>query len=134
MTGSPGEPSSAAVRVTCAGLRCSRAKESASTRSSSRTSGIGARRVLISTATGWLTSTTVTPASSRCRVSAAPYYPALHPYSAGGAYVNMMMDEGRERVHASYRDNYDRLARIKANYDPSNLFRVNQNIEPKPKA
>jgi FAD/FMN-containing dehydrogenase len=59
------------------------------------------------------------------------YFEALHPYSAGGAYVNMMMDEGQERVKASYGDNYDRLARIKAEYDPTNLFRVNQNIEPK---
>jgi FAD/FMN-containing dehydrogenase len=58
------------------------------------------------------------------------YMEALHPFSAGGAYVNMMMDEGRERVRASYRDNYDRLARIKADYDPDNTFRVNQNIEP----
>ena len=59
------------------------------------------------------------------------YFEALHPHSAGGAYVNMMMDEGQERVRASYRDNYDRLARVKATYDPGNLFRVNQNIEPK---
>ena len=59
------------------------------------------------------------------------YMEALHPYSAGGAYVNMMMDEGQERVRASYRDNYDRLARIKAAYDPDNVFRVNQNIQPK---
>ena len=58
------------------------------------------------------------------------YSDALHPYSAGGAYVNMMMDEGRERVRASYRDNYDRLARLKATYDPDNTFRINQNIEP----
>ena len=58
------------------------------------------------------------------------YFEALHPYSAGGAYVNMMMDEGQERVRASYRDNYDRLARIKGIYDPENTFRVNQNIEP----
>jgi FAD/FMN-containing dehydrogenase len=60
------------------------------------------------------------------------YQEALHPYSAGGAYVNMMMEEGQERVRASYRDNYDRLARIKATYDPGNLFRVNQNIQPSP--
>jgi FAD/FMN-containing dehydrogenase len=58
------------------------------------------------------------------------YHEALHPYSAGGAYVNMMMDEGRERVRASYRGNWSRLARIKAAYDPDNTFRVNQNIEP----
>ena len=59
------------------------------------------------------------------------YQEALHPYSAGGAYVNMMMDEGQERVRASYRDNYDRLAQVKATYDPDNVFRVNQNIQPK---
>ena len=58
------------------------------------------------------------------------YFEALHPYSAGGAYVNMMMDEGQERVRATYGDNYDRLARIKASYDPDNLFRVNQNVRP----
>ena len=58
------------------------------------------------------------------------YFEALHPFSAGGAYVNMMMDEGQDRVRASYRDNYDRLAQIKATYDPGNLFRVNQNIQP----
>jgi FAD/FMN-containing dehydrogenase len=59
------------------------------------------------------------------------YQEALHPYSAGGAYMNMMMEEGQERVRASYRDNYDRLASIKATYDPDNTFRVNQNIQPK---
>ena len=58
------------------------------------------------------------------------YFEALHPYSAGGAYVNMMMEEGEERVRASYRDNYPRLAQVKAAYDPGNLFRVNQNIRP----
>jgi hypothetical protein len=46
------------------------------------------------------------------------YFEALHPHSAGGAYVNMMMDEGQDRVRASYRDNYDRLAQVKATYDP----------------
>ena len=56
------------------------------------------------------------------------YQEALHPYSAGGAYLNMIMDEGQERVRASYRDNYDRLAQLKATYDPDNIFRVNQNI------
>ena len=59
------------------------------------------------------------------------YWHALHPHSAGGAYVNMMMDEGEERIRASYRGNYARLATIKREYDPDNLFRVNQNIRPR---
>ena len=58
------------------------------------------------------------------------YWEALHPYSMGGAYVNFMMDEGQERVQATYQGNYDRLARVKAQYDPENIFRVNQNIHP----
>jgi FAD/FMN-containing dehydrogenase len=58
------------------------------------------------------------------------YWAALHPYSMGGAYVNFMMDEGEDRIRATYRDNYDRLAEIKRRYDPTNLFHVNQNIKP----
>jgi hypothetical protein len=61
---------------------------------------------------------------------ARAYWEDLHPLSAGGAYVNFMMDEGEERVKASYRDNYDRLVSVKTRYDPSNFFRVNQNIQP----
>jgi FAD/FMN-containing dehydrogenase len=58
------------------------------------------------------------------------YWEAVHPYSAGGAYVNFMMEEGEERVKATYGDNYARLVTIKNKYDPKNLFRVNQNIKP----
>jgi hypothetical protein len=58
------------------------------------------------------------------------YWEALHPYSAGGAYSNFMMDEGQERVKASYKHNYDRLTKIKKKYDPDNFFSVNQNIKP----
>jgi FAD/FMN-containing dehydrogenase len=58
------------------------------------------------------------------------YWDALHPYSAGGAYINFMMEEGQNRVKDSYRDNYQRLTAVKAKYDPNNLFRVNQNIQP----
>jgi FAD/FMN-containing dehydrogenase len=61
---------------------------------------------------------------------AKSYFDALHPYSAGGAYVNFMMDEGEDRVKATYGDNYARLVAIKNKYDPQNLFRVNQNIKP----
>ena len=61
---------------------------------------------------------------------ARAYFDELHPTSAGGAYINFMMDEGADRVRASYRDNYDRLAEVKAAYDPENLFHINQNIPP----
>lgn len=58
------------------------------------------------------------------------YWETLHPYSAGGSYVNMMMEEGEDRVRATYGANYERLAQVKAKYDPDNLFHVNQNIRP----
>jgi FAD/FMN-containing dehydrogenase len=61
------------------------------------------------------------------------YWEAIHPYSAGGAYINFMMEEGQERIKATYGDNYDRLVRIKNRYDPTNFFRVNQNIKPNAK-
>jgi FAD/FMN-containing dehydrogenase len=54
----------------------------------------------------------------------------LRPYSAGGAYVNFLMDEGQDRVKATYRDNYPRLVDVKRRYDPTNLFHQNQNIRP----
>ncbi len=54
----------------------------------------------------------------------------LHPTTVGGAYVNFMLDEGHDRVRASYLGNYDRLAQMKAKYHPGNLFHINQNIPP----
>ncbi len=61
---------------------------------------------------------------------AKAYWEELHPTSAGGAYINFMMEEGQDRVRAAYRDNYARLAEIKRRYDPDNVFHVNQNIRP----
>ena len=58
------------------------------------------------------------------------YWNALHPYSSGGAYLNFIMNEGQERIKASYKHNYDRLSKIKKQYDPDNFFRINQNILP----
>jgi FAD/FMN-containing dehydrogenase len=59
------------------------------------------------------------------------YFDATHPYAAtGGAYINFMMDEGQDRVKAAYRGNYDRLAKTKAKYDPDNMLKMNQNIQP----
>ena len=61
---------------------------------------------------------------------AREYWEALHPYTAGGSYVNFMMEEGDDRVRATYGDNYERLREVKAEYDPENFFHVNQNVEP----
>lgn len=61
---------------------------------------------------------------------AREYWKDLHPLSAGGGYVNFMMEEGQDRIKATYRDNYQRLVEVKTKYDPDNLFHVNQNIQP----
>lgn len=58
------------------------------------------------------------------------YWRELRTGSTAGTYVNMIMDEGNDRVRAAYRGNYARLARIKQEYDPANLFRINQNVPP----
>jgi len=62
---------------------------------------------------------------------AKAYWSALHPYSTGGAYINFMMDEGQDRIRATYGKNYDRLVKIKKRYDSANMFRINQNIKVK---
>ena len=61
---------------------------------------------------------------------AKKYWEAVHPYTLGGAYINFMMEEGQDRIKATYGDNYSRLQKIKAKYDPDNFFHVNQNIQP----
>ncbi|MBR9757376.1 MAG: FAD-binding oxidoreductase [Algicola sp.] len=59
------------------------------------------------------------------------YYDELIPYAANqGAYVNFMMEEGQERIKASYKDNYEKLVAVKTKYDPTNFFHINQNIKP----
>lgn len=62
---------------------------------------------------------------------AKTYWEGVHPYNEGGVYPNFMMDdEGEARLRATYGDNYPRLAALKKQFDPGNLFRVNQNIQP----
>lgn len=58
------------------------------------------------------------------------YWEELHPHNMGGAYVNFMMEEGQDRIKATYGNNYNRLVAVKDKYDPENFFRVNQNIKP----
>jgi len=58
------------------------------------------------------------------------YYAALEPHSAAGGYVNFMAGDDQGRIHDNYKDNYSRLASIKKQYDPGNLFHENQNIKP----
>jgi FAD/FMN-containing dehydrogenase len=55
---------------------------------------------------------------------------AMQPFSSGGVYVNYLGEEGEDRVEAAYGRNYERLIALKNKYDPTNLFRHNQNIKP----
>lgn len=60
------------------------------------------------------------------------YSAAIAPHSEAGGYINFMAADDQQRVRANYGSNYDRLAEVKAAYDPANLFRLNQNIAPAP--
>jgi FAD/FMN-containing dehydrogenase len=56
---------------------------------------------------------------------------AIRPFSTGGNYVNFQVaEDDAGRTAAAYGKNYERLRRLKAQYDPNNLFRVNRNIQP----
>jgi FAD/FMN-containing dehydrogenase len=57
-------------------------------------------------------------------------FDSMSPYAAGTAYVNFMPGDEDERVEAIYGVNFARLAQIKRRYDPSNVFRINQNVKP----
>ena len=53
----------------------------------------------------------------------------MRRFSTGGTYINFLTeDEGDDRTRAAYRTNYERLAQVKAAWDPTNLFRTNKNI------
>ncbi|WP_435348791.1 FAD-binding oxidoreductase [Haloarchaeobius sp. HRN-SO-5] len=66
-----------------------------------------------------------------CVEWAREFFEAMRPHASGGVYVNFVSEaEGEESL--AYGENYDRLAELKAKYDPENLFSLNQNVEPKP--
>src|SRR5262249_10524642 len=67
---------------------------------------------------------------ARCIAWARKFFNAASPLATGSAYVNFMTADEADRVAAAYAANYARLATIKKQYDPTNLFRVNQNIVP----
>ncbi len=66
----------------------------------------------------------------RCIAWAREFFTASAPYASAGAYVNFMTEEEGDRVEAAYGPNYDRLVQIKKQYDPENVFHLNQNIKP----
>jgi FAD/FMN-containing dehydrogenase len=61
---------------------------------------------------------------------ARQFWAAMQPWAAGGAYMNILNHDEADRVREAYGAHYDRLAQIKRVYDPSNVFRINQNIPP----
>jgi FAD/FMN-containing dehydrogenase len=71
------------------------------------------------------------PAADKLGIGwARDFFNAAAPFATGGAYVNFLTADEADRVRAAYGPNYDRLAQVKRKYDPDNLFRMNQNIEP----
>ena len=58
------------------------------------------------------------------------YYDATAPHSEDGGYINFMSDDDQGRIKANYKGNYERLVDVKREYDPDNLFHLNQNIKP----
>jgi FAD/FMN-containing dehydrogenase len=66
----------------------------------------------------------------RCIGWAREFFKASAPFASGGVYVNFLTADEGDRVRSAYGPNYDRLAQVKRTYDPNNLFRMNQNIQP----
>ena len=71
------------------------------------------------------------PDGERHHAWARETWEAIRPFSTGGNYINFQtVDDDSTRIEDSYRGNYERLRRVKAEYDPENLFRVNRNLSP----
>jgi len=70
----------------------------------------------------------------QCITWAREFFAASAPYAAGSVYINFLTQDEGERISEAYGPNYDRLVQLKTQYDPSNLFRQNQNIKPSAKS
>jgi FAD/FMN-containing dehydrogenase len=66
----------------------------------------------------------------RCIAWAREFFSKTAPYATGGVYVNFLTQDETDRIRAAYGPNYDKLVQLKSKYDPTNLFRLNQNIKP----
>ena len=58
------------------------------------------------------------------------FWKEVHPLTMKASYINFLMEEGQERIKATYGENYKKLKIIKRKYDPTNFFKINQNIIP----
>jgi FAD/FMN-containing dehydrogenase len=66
-----------------------------------------------------------------CIAWAREFFEKSKPFATGNVYINFLTEEETDRIASAYGSNYERLTKIKAKYDPDNLFRMNQNIKPK---
>jgi FAD/FMN-containing dehydrogenase len=66
-----------------------------------------------------------------CIAWAREFFERSKPFATGNVYINFLTEEETDRIASAYGSNYERLTKIKAKYDPDNLFRMNQNIKPK---
>jgi FAD/FMN-containing dehydrogenase len=71
-----------------------------------------------------------TAEDEQCLGWARAFFAAAAPYASAGAYINFMTGDETDRVKSAFGSNHERLAWIKRKYDPDNVFRINQNIEP----
>ena len=67
---------------------------------------------------------------ARCITWARDFFARSQPFASGGAYVNFLTEDETDRIAFAYGASYERLVAIKKQYDPENLFRINQNIRP----
>lgn len=68
---------------------------------------------------------------ARCIAWAREFFARSQPFASSGAYINFLTQDEADRIEFAYGSTYNRLAELKKKYDPTNLFRMNQNIKPK---